>query len=232
MISAVDAITNLNDCGCCEGISAETPLTVTNRPGLSAVVYRAGTQAEFKETLIARLSGSNQPALRALTTRDDDDFTIALLDAWATVGDVLTFYQERLANESYLRTATERLSVLELARLTGRQQNPRQRHAECAGAANDVAQPAFLHDEREPEQERAEALAQQPFEPSAARELLAREAPLPELAQPSLPASVALESDPDGRARRRRRKAEQSPHEAGEHPTAGGDAGIARHAGA
>jgi predicted phage baseplate assembly protein len=124
MISAVDAITNLNDCGCCEGISAETPLAVTNRPGLSAVVYRAGTQAEFKETLIARLSGSHQPALRALTTRDDDDFTIALLDAWATVGDVLTFYQERIANESYLRTATERLSVLELARLINYQLRP------------------------------------------------------------------------------------------------------------
>ena len=44
---------------------------------------------------------------------------IALLDAWATVGDVLTFYQERIANEGYLRTATERRSVLELARLVG-----------------------------------------------------------------------------------------------------------------
>jgi predicted phage baseplate assembly protein len=124
MISAVDAITNLNDCGCCEGISPETPLAVSNRPGLSAILYRVGTQAEFKETLIARLSGSNQPALRNLTTRDDDDFTIALLDAWATVGDVLTFYQERIANESYLRTATERLSVLELARLINYQLRP------------------------------------------------------------------------------------------------------------
>lgn len=124
MISAVDAITNLNDCGCCEGVSTETPLTVFNRPGLSAIVYRIGTQAEFKETLIARLSSSNLPALRKLTTRDDDDFTIALLDAWATVGDVLTFYQERIANESYLRTATERLSVLELARLINYQLRP------------------------------------------------------------------------------------------------------------
>ena len=124
MISAVDATTNLNDCGCCEGISPETPLAVFNRPGLSAILYRVGTQAEFKETLIARLSDSNQPALRALTTRDDDDFTIALLDAWATVGDVLTFYQERIANESYLRTATERLSVLELARLINYQLRP------------------------------------------------------------------------------------------------------------
>ena len=30
--------------------------------------------------------------------------SIALLDAWATVADVLTFYQERIANEGYLRT--------------------------------------------------------------------------------------------------------------------------------
>ncbi|HYK20810.1 MAG TPA: hypothetical protein VEV42_08755, partial [Pyrinomonadaceae bacterium] len=44
---------------------------------------------------------------------------IALLDAWATIGDVLTFYQERIANEGYLRTAIERRSVLELARLIG-----------------------------------------------------------------------------------------------------------------
>ena len=124
MISAVDAITNLNDCGCCEGVSAETPFTVFNRPGLSAIVYRVGIQADFKETLVARLSGSNLPALRKLTTRDDDDFTIALLDAWASVGDVLTFYQERIANESYLRTATERLSVLELARVINYQLRP------------------------------------------------------------------------------------------------------------
>ena len=124
MISAVDANTNLNDCGCCEGISTETPVTVFNRAGLSAIAYRVGTHGQLKESLIARLSGLNDATLRGLTTRDDDDFTIALLDAWATVGDVLTFYQERIANESYLRTATERLSVLELARLINYQLRP------------------------------------------------------------------------------------------------------------
>ena len=49
---------------------------------------------------------------------------IALLDAWATVADVLTFYQERIANEGYLRTATERLSILELSRLIGYKLRP------------------------------------------------------------------------------------------------------------
>jgi predicted phage baseplate assembly protein len=124
MTSAVDANIDLNDCGCCEGISTETPLTVFNRAGLSAIAYRVGTHNQFKESLIARLSGLKDPTLRGLTTRDDDDFTIALLDAWATVGDVLTFYQERIANEGYLRTATERRSVLELAQLINYQLRP------------------------------------------------------------------------------------------------------------
>ncbi|HEX8237099.1 MAG TPA: putative baseplate assembly protein [Abditibacteriaceae bacterium] len=118
-MSAVNPLQNLNDCGCCAGVSVETPVEVSNRPGLSAIVYRTGTHVTFKESMLARLSSSNLPALSTLKTRDNDDFSIALLDAWATVGDVLTFYQERIANESYLRTATERLSLLQMARLIG-----------------------------------------------------------------------------------------------------------------
>jgi hypothetical protein len=109
---------NLNDCGCCEGVSAQTPAAIDNRPGLSAIAYRIGTHPTFKQSLLAGLAGAPAP-MRDLSTRDDDDFTIALLDAWAAVGDVLTFYQERIANENYLRTATERLSLFELARLIG-----------------------------------------------------------------------------------------------------------------
>src|SRR5262249_53155658 len=52
------------------------------------------------------------------------DPCVAFLDAWATVADVLTFYQERIANEGYLRTATERRSVAELARLVGYRLRP------------------------------------------------------------------------------------------------------------
>src|ERR687885_714349 len=68
--------------------------------------------------------GIETPAQNDLKTREDDDFSIALLDAWATVADVLTFYQERIANESYLRTATERVSLLHLARLIGNELKP------------------------------------------------------------------------------------------------------------
>lgn len=112
------------DCGCCESVSTETPSRVSNRPGLTALAYRVGTHAQFKQTLEARLSGSGRGALDCLNTREDDDFAIALLDAWATVADVLTFYQERIANETYLRTATERVSLVELARSIGYELRP------------------------------------------------------------------------------------------------------------
>src|SRR6185295_1518455 len=47
-----------------------------------------------------------------------------LCDSFAVLADVLTFYQERIANEAFLGTATERRSVLMLARLIGYQLNP------------------------------------------------------------------------------------------------------------
>lgn len=125
-------------CGCCEGIERLTPAEIFNRPGLPALLYRMGTHATLFETMQANLASwpipvqGNDPTvppvttypLRALTTRDASDPSIALLDAWAVVGDVLTFYQERIANEGFLRTALHRCSVIELARLVGYRLRP------------------------------------------------------------------------------------------------------------
>lgn len=114
----------LNDCDCCEGITAIVPEPLENRPGLAQLRYRAGIHGEFLQSALAALSDPESAALRALTTRDPDDFTIALLDGWATLADVLTFYQERIANELYLRTASERDSILRLAQLIGYRLKP------------------------------------------------------------------------------------------------------------
>jgi hypothetical protein len=103
---------------------AETPVRIDNPYGQAAVAYRVGVQASFKASLFARLSSAELPALAGLSTRDDGDFTIALCDALATTLDVLTFYQERIANENFLRTATEQHSLLALARLVGYQPAP------------------------------------------------------------------------------------------------------------
>jgi len=112
------------ECGCCAGISVQTPHVETNRPGQSSISYRVGSWATFKESMLARLSSSDYPSLTALKTRDDDDFTIAFLDATSVMLDILTFYQERLANESYLRTAEQQRSLTELSRLIGYEPAP------------------------------------------------------------------------------------------------------------
>jgi hypothetical protein len=106
-------------CGCCAGLMAETPQAIMNRPALSEVAYRAGTYSTFLASMLAALSDSDLPALAALPARESNDFTIALLDSWAIVLDILTFYQERFANEAFLRTALDQRSVFELARLIG-----------------------------------------------------------------------------------------------------------------
>jgi len=111
-------------CGCCQGIRTETPELITNRPCLSTISYRVGTHNTFFSSLLAALSSSNAPALALLRTRDRSDFSIALLDAWATSLDILTFYQERIANEAYLRTAVDTASVFALAQLVGYKPSP------------------------------------------------------------------------------------------------------------
>ncbi len=117
-------------CGCCEGLSEPAP--VTNDAGLGALRYRVDTQPGFYARMLQSLplarSDPDEPAaprpLARLLTRASDDPTVAFLDASACVADVLAFYQERIANEGYLRTATERRSVLELARAIGYELKP------------------------------------------------------------------------------------------------------------
>ena len=125
-----DATASLDDCGCCKGL--QEPPAVDNAPGLPALRYRVDTQPGFYARMLQSLplvpSDPSEPdaprPLAALLTRASDDPTVALVDAAACVADVLTFYQERIANEGFLRTATERLSVLELARAIGYELKP------------------------------------------------------------------------------------------------------------
>jgi hypothetical protein len=118
-MSGQDTPAGNGDCGCCAGVDADTPARVHNPPGMSAIAWRVGRHGDFLASMKARLSSTDTPALAALGTREMSDFSLALADAMATSLDVLSFYTERYAQEHYLRTATERLSVREMARLIG-----------------------------------------------------------------------------------------------------------------
>jgi hypothetical protein len=102
-------------CGCCKPAAPSTPRPVDNRPSLSMIDYRIGTYASFRESMLRALADA--PELSMLTTRESDDYGITVLELWAAVADVLTFYQERYANEVYLRTARFSDSVARVARL-------------------------------------------------------------------------------------------------------------------
>jgi hypothetical protein len=106
----------MKDCQCCTGVEMVTPAALWNPQGLSAIVYRVGEHGSFFESMLAQLASDRDFGLR---TRETDDFSIAILDAAAVVCDILSFYQERFANEHYLRTAKERQSLVGLGQLSG-----------------------------------------------------------------------------------------------------------------
>lgn len=51
------------------------------------------------------------------TNRDPADFGMTILETFAYIGDLLNYYIDRAANESFITTASQRDSVLDIARL-------------------------------------------------------------------------------------------------------------------
>lgn len=110
-----------------------TPVRLTryNPPGQSSLSYRGTRLRESVLRMLDQLSAqtangsiAESAPLANLNTDGYGDWTIALVQAWAATLEVLAFYQERIVNEGYLRTATERRSVLELARSLGYELRP------------------------------------------------------------------------------------------------------------
>ncbi len=104
-------------CGACRSTVPPTPESKVNRPALSSIDYRVGTFASFREAMLQAIS--RQPELSGWSARTSEGggYGIALLEMWAYMADIPTFYQERAASEAFLRTALLDESVLKLARL-------------------------------------------------------------------------------------------------------------------
>lgn len=94
------------ECGC-------ATTAISNPPGQRALRWRVAPHGAALERMRA-----------ALPELGPDDPSVALLDTWAVVTDVVSFYTERIAQEGFLRTATETLSVRELARTLGHELRP------------------------------------------------------------------------------------------------------------
>ena len=106
------------------------PRVVLNRPGLATIAYRADDFAGFRRALLRP-----QPHEHALVGWHPapGDLGLQLLEWWAYLADILTFYNERVANEDYLRTAQLPASVSALVALLGYTPRP------AIGAVGQVA---------------------------------------------------------------------------------------------
>jgi len=77
--------------------------------------YTSRDYYALREELVARVK-SRVPEW---TGSDSSDFGVALIEAFAFMGDQLNYYVDRVANEHYIATATQRQSILEIAASLG-----------------------------------------------------------------------------------------------------------------
>ena len=106
----------------CSCGSCSTCAGAARGPGRRGLAPPGRSHAAFKQRMLDYIAAL--PALSELTTRDETDPAIALVDAWAASLHVLSFYAERYQAEAYLETATDIASVRGLASQVGYRAKP------------------------------------------------------------------------------------------------------------
>ena len=119
-------------CSCDANITTEP----TNLPGLPQISSRAGDFNSFRTALLTPLVSppGEPPAEVSLTAWnsgrgiDSDpsviDLAVMMVEWFAYLADILTFYNERIANEDYLRTAVQPATPAALVNLLGYRPRP------------------------------------------------------------------------------------------------------------
>ena len=103
--------------------------------GLTTVPRQLSGFPEFRAAMLSHVAAHRlmdvdlvpviqQHPLQDWRAREGDDLGIMLLEMWAYVLDVLAFYEERIANETYLQTAVREISLRRLVELIGYHPSP------------------------------------------------------------------------------------------------------------
>jgi hypothetical protein len=98
------------------------PLPVSNPPGRAAIASRVGDYTQFRHALLVSRPGETE--LANWRPSAEGDLALQMMEWWAYLADILTFYNERVANEDYLRTAVLPESVRRLIRILGYRPRP------------------------------------------------------------------------------------------------------------
>jgi hypothetical protein len=94
--------------------------TINLRNNRQAIDYLARDYASFRKALIDLIPAK----LPEWTDRSEANFGIVLIELFAYMADILSYYQDRIANEAFLATAQERRSVIQHLRLIGYEMAP------------------------------------------------------------------------------------------------------------
>lgn len=80
-----------------------------------SIDYTGRDYYSLRDDIIARI----QARIADWTASDPADFGVAIAEAFAYVGDVISYYIDRIANEAFITTATQRDSLLALSNMYG-----------------------------------------------------------------------------------------------------------------
>src|SRR5271157_130899 len=94
--------------------------TINLRENRQVIDYLARDYNSFRQALIDLIPAK----LPEWTDRSEADFGIVLIELFSYMADILSYYQDRLANEAFLTTAQERRAVIQHLRLIGYEMAP------------------------------------------------------------------------------------------------------------
>ncbi|HEX8720453.1 MAG TPA: baseplate J/gp47 family protein [Pyrinomonadaceae bacterium] len=94
--------------------------TINVRDNRQVIDYLARDYNSFRKALLDLIPSK----LPEWTDRSEADFGVVLIELFAYMADILSYYQDRLANEAFLPTAQERRSVINHLRLIGYEMAP------------------------------------------------------------------------------------------------------------
>lgn len=98
------------------------PRILENPPGLDVIRYRVGDYDTFRAALLRALPG--EQAIAGWHPAPKGDLALQLVEWWAYLADILTFYNERIANGAYLRTVYLPGGAASLVRMLGYRPRP------------------------------------------------------------------------------------------------------------
>lgn len=95
---------------------------VDNPPGMARIAARRDDWRSIRRALLAAREG--ETALSGWNPAAGPDLSLMMAEWWATLGEILEFYNDEIANEAFLGTARRRESITRLVSLLGYRPRP------------------------------------------------------------------------------------------------------------